>query len=169
MHVSCGVVEMLLLHCFLNVFLLLAVDQRDAQVLFVCKFLQSTSDLMFLPMLRVLIKALSYLTWQIYQFLHLGFFGVSNWGNTVIILTFFFWFNLCFSASSNFGFMYVFSLTVFRYGYVLWFDVYVNRPCFVTLFIVILVLSRRSLQSRTRSEYKRYSSEICGTLDLDLM
>jgi hypothetical protein len=45
---------------------------------------------------RVLIKALSYLTWQIYQFLHLGFFGVSNWGNTVIILTFFFWFNLCF-------------------------------------------------------------------------
>jgi hypothetical protein len=47
--------------------------------------------------------------------------------------------------------------------------VYVNRPCFVTLFIVILVLSRRSLQSRTRSEYKRYSSEICGTLDLDLM
>ncbi len=118
---------------------------------------------------RVLIKALSYLTWQIYQFLHLGFFGVSNWGNTAIILTFFFWFNLCFPVSSNFGFMYVFSLTVFRYGYVLWFDVYVNRPCFVILFIVILVLSRRSLQSRTRSEYKRYSGEICGTLDLDLM
>jgi hypothetical protein len=73
MHVSCSVVEM-----FLNVFLFLAVDQRDAQVLFVCKFLQGTSGLMFLPTLRVLIKALSYLTWQIYQFLHLGFFGVSN-------------------------------------------------------------------------------------------
>jgi hypothetical protein len=47
MHVSCSVVEM-----FLNVFLFLAVDQRDAQVLFVCKFLQGTSDLMFLPMLK---------------------------------------------------------------------------------------------------------------------